>query len=824
MIDFLANRFNYGFYLGETLWIGNLGHFFIVLSFVLSGLAAFSFFKAEQTKDKGLSKIWNKIARNSYYIHGLSIFGIFALLFYMIFNHHFEYHYAWSHSSKDLPVYYIISSFWEGQEGSFLLWQFWHVVLGFILIKIAKDYENRVMTVVAFTQMLLGTMVLGIHIFGVKIGMNPFVLLRDVMSQAPIFAKADYLSFIEDGNGLNLLLQNYWMVIHPPVLFLGFALTVVPFAYAIASLWRADYTLWLRPALSWSLATIAFLGLGIFMGGAWAYESLSFGGFWAWDPVENASLVPWLLIVAGTHTLVAYKYTKRGLGISYLLLILTFIFILYSTFLTRSGVLGNTSVHSFTDLGMTGQLLIYMALLSIPAIILLIYRMSKIPKEKGEEAFSSREFWIFIGSLIFIISAAQITWDTSLPVVNKIFGSNLALDNEVVAHYNKVQIIIGILLAIGAAFVQFLAYKTGRLPKYFKYLGLTGGLAIITAIFLGFYFKFPFIIEYSLGENKLPFISTYWMMLLTGFFALYSNIAYILLVVKNKFWQWSGSISHIGFALFILGILISQGKQLPISINAMGINYGEGFEGEENQTNILLPEGDTLIMGKYWVSYEGRKTDVHNDKKELFNVSYYTKNADGSYTKDFELHPDAQINAGMGLVSNPDTKRFLTHDIFTHITSIPEKPKDPTVEVAEMHIGDTIFTSKHYVILEKFISNPVGGSLTFNDTLMGLGAVFSVNGFDGFSKELMPLYAININNSAVINPILIDYKTNLDFQLLKFNPQSESVELAYKDKEGNEDFIIMKAIVFPYINVLWIGGIIMLLGALMSAFKRYFNK
>ncbi|MEZ4916759.1 MAG: cytochrome c biogenesis protein CcsA [Chitinophagales bacterium] len=824
MIDFLANRFNYGFYLGETLWIGNLGHFFIVLSFVLSGLAAFSFFKAEQTKDKGLSKIWNKIARNSYYIHGISIFAIFALLFYMIFNHHFEYHYAWSHSSKDLPVYYIISSFWEGQEGSFLLWQFWHVILGFILIKIAKDYENRVMTVVAFTQMLLGTMVLGVHIFGVKIGMNPFVLLRDVMSQAPIFAKADYLSFIEDGNGLNLLLQNYWMVIHPPVLFLGFALTVVPFAYAIASLWKADYTSWLRPALAWSLATIAFLGLGIFMGGAWAYESLSFGGFWAWDPVENASLVPWLLIVAGTHTLVAYKYTKRGLGISYLLLILTFIFILYSTFLTRSGVLGDTSVHSFTDLGMTGQLLIYMALLSIPAIILLIYRMSKIPKEKGEEAFLSREFWIFIGSLIFIISAAQITWDTSLPVVNKIFGSNLALDNEVVAHYNKVQIIIGILLAIGAAFVQFLSYKTGRLSKYFKYLGLTVGLALVTAIFLGFYFNFPFIIEYSLGESKIPFISTYWMLLFTGFFALYSNIAYILLVVKNKFWQWSGSISHIGFALFILGTLISQGKQLPISINAMGINYGEGFEGEENQTNILLPEGDTLVMGKYWVSYEGRKTDIHNDKKELFNVSYYTKNTDGSYTKDFELHPDAQINAGMGLVSNPDTKRFLTHDIFTHVTSIPEKPKDPTAEVTEMHIGDTVFTSKHYVILEKFISNPVGGSLTFNDTLMGLGALLSVNGFDGFSKELMPLYAININNSTVINPILTDYKTNLEFQLLKFNPQTESVELAYKDKEGSEDFIIMKAIVFPYINVLWIGGIIMLLGALMSAFKRYFNK
>jgi cytochrome c-type biogenesis protein CcmF len=289
MLTYLSNRFNYGFFEGEALWIGNLGHFFIVLSFVMAGLASFSFFKAELSKNDGLQKLWNKIARYAFYTHGASIMGIFALLFYMILTHHYEYHYVWSHSSNDLPIYYIISSFWEGQEGSFLLWQFWHVVLGLILIKIAKNYENSVMSIVSFTQVLLGSMVLGIFVFGYKIGVNPFTLLRNTMPEAPIFAKADYLSFIVDGNGLNLLLQNYWMVIHPPILFLGFAATVVPFAYAVASLWKADYKEWLRPALAWSLFTIGILGTGIFMGGAWAYESLSFGGFWAWDPVENAS-------------------------------------------------------------------------------------------------------------------------------------------------------------------------------------------------------------------------------------------------------------------------------------------------------------------------------------------------------------------------------------------------------------------------------------------------------------------------------------------------------------------------------------------------------
>lgn len=820
MTEFLANRFNYGFFEGEALWIGNLGHFFILLSFIMSGLAAFAFFRAEVNKIESLKAVWNRVGRGAFYLHGFSVLSIFVLLFYMILNHHYEYHYAWSHSSNDLPVYYIISSFWEGQEGSFLLWQFWHVVLGFILIKKARDYENPVMSVVSFTQLLLGSMVLGIYILGYKIGVSPFTLLRNVMGDAPIFQNADYLNFIKDGNGLNLLLQNYWMVIHPPILFLGFASTVIPFAYAIASLWRADYEKWLRPAISWSLFAVGILGTGIFMGGAWAYESLSFGGFWAWDPVENASLVPWLLIVAGIHSLVAFKYTKRGLGISYLLLILTFIFILYSTFLTRSGVLGDTSVHSFTDLGMTGQLLIYMAFLTIPAIVLLVYRMNAIPKVEGEEAFLSREFWIFIGVLVFIISAAQITWDTSLPVTNKIFGTNIALGTEVVAHYNKVQIILGIFIAIGAATVQFFTYKRGNVSSYFKYLGLSFVLAILVSIGVGFYFEFPFIIEYSFGTNELPFISTYWMLMMTGFFALFSNVLYIVLVVKNKFWQWTGSISHIGFALFILGILISQGRQETISINAMGIDYGEGFEDEEKQTNILLPQNDTIMMGDYWVSYQGRHDEA---KKEIFTVNYAKKKGD-KVVESFDLKPDAQISDNMGLVSNPDTKHYLTEDVFTHITSIPEKPEEVQAQKGEMTIGDTIFTSQHYTILEKIVSNPANDDYVFSDTLLGLGAALKIYGFDGTERAITPLFVININNGSVENPVSKDVKTNLEFKITGFNPETETLSLDLKDFNGSEDFIIMKAIVFPYINVLWLGGIIMLLGAFLSSIKRYFNK
>ena len=135
------------------------------------------------------------------------------------------------------------------------------------------------------------------------------------------------------------------MVIHPPTLFLGFALTVVPFSYCIAGLWLKKYSDWIRPALPWTLVGCGILGLGILMGGYWAYETLNFGGYWNWDPVENAVYVPWLILVASLHTMITYKNSETALKASIILVISVFIAILYSTFLTRSGILGN---HLFT--------------------------------------------------------------------------------------------------------------------------------------------------------------------------------------------------------------------------------------------------------------------------------------------------------------------------------------------------------------------------------------------------------------------------------------------------------------------------------------------
>lgn len=290
-------------YIGEHLWAGTVGNAFVYLSLIsaLVSTIAYYFYSKET-----LTSEWKRFARTSFTIHSISVIGIAATLFYMLFNHMYEYSYVWQHSNNSMPMEYIMSCFWEGQEGSFLLWTFWNVVLGNILYRtIDSKWEAPTMAVYSLVQVFLASMLLGITIDDFSIGTNPFILLREnpQYANAPFIQMADYLSKI-DGNGLNPLLMNYWMTIHPPTLFLGFASTLPPFAFALAGLWKRDFTGWQKPALTWTFFSIMILGTGILMGGAWAYEALSFGGFWAWDPVENSSLVPWLLIVAAGHVMI----------------------------------------------------------------------------------------------------------------------------------------------------------------------------------------------------------------------------------------------------------------------------------------------------------------------------------------------------------------------------------------------------------------------------------------------------------------------------------------------------------------------------------------
>ena len=463
-------------FIGEHLLPGQIGHFFILLSLISSLGAAISYFLSVQKKDIIEASSWKKLARIFFYADIISVAGIFITLFYIISHHLFEYKYAWQHSSLSLETKYLLSCFWEGQEGSFLLWSIWQCVLGFVFMRKEKNWESPVMAILCFSQFCIATMIAGIAIGGLKIGSNPFILLRNsgVLDNAPAFhdingaIRQDYLSLLKDGNDLNPLLQNYWMVIHPPVLFMGFASTIIPFAFAIAGLWTKKLTEWTKAALPWSLFSAGVLGLGIMMGAAWAYESLNFGGYWAWDPVENAVLVPWLVLVAGIHTLLIYRHTGNALRSTNLFFILAFLLILYSTYLTRSGDLQDTSVHAFTDLGMNWQLRSFLFIFLIPSLFILIRNYKRIPFVPKEEEASSREFWMFIGSIVLFLASLLIIIMTSIPVFNKLAAfftgkekliNPLAVGEDSAYAYNRILIFVVIIISLFAGVGMYLRYK-----------------------------------------------------------------------------------------------------------------------------------------------------------------------------------------------------------------------------------------------------------------------------------------------------------------------------------------------------------------------------
>ena len=401
--------------------LGTIGELLILLSFAACAVSALAFFRSARLDGAAGAVLWKRVGRWGWGASSLFVIAASAILWVLLLDHRYEYAYVYQQSSNDLPLHYLISTFWAGQEGSFLLWILMMCGVGGALIGyVKKEYETPVMAVVGMCQLFLLSMVLGLQLGPVEIGSSPFMTLAEKFKDAPIFQQNP--GFVPaDGQGLNDLLQNPWMTIHPPMLFVGFSSMVVPFAFAVAALWKERYTEWVRPALPWTIGAVAVLGVGIAMGGYWAYVTLSFGGYWAWDPVENSSLVPWLVGVAAFHTMLVQKKSGSSQKASLFLSVLAYIFVIYSTFLTRSGILGDVSVHSFVDLGLYNQLLIWILSVAVIGFGLFIYRYNELPTPKEEPPVLSREFMIFSGAVLLCATSAVIILGTSAPIFGRIF-------------------------------------------------------------------------------------------------------------------------------------------------------------------------------------------------------------------------------------------------------------------------------------------------------------------------------------------------------------------------------------------------------------------
>ncbi len=803
---------------------GQIGHLLVIISFVAALVSAVSYFLGSR-KDGNISL--QRTGRIAFFVHAGGVLGVVLTLFLMIFNHHFEYQYVWQHSSLDLPMKYILSCFWEGQEGSFLLWGFWIMVLGLLLIWRTGKWEAGVMGFVALQQVFLTSFLLGIYVFGRKIGSTPFLLLEDALTQDPVFLFSNYMEFIQDGTGLNALLQNYWMVIHPPVLFLGFASITVPFAFAMAGLRSGTLQEWVKPALPWTLFAAMILGTGILMGGAWAYEALSFGGFWAWDPVENASLIPWLVIVAGLHTMVVNKATGHSLKATFILVFLAFFFVLYASFLTRSGILGDTSVHSFVVSGLENHLLLFLGVFTAIPLVLLIRNWKQIPGKKEEEKGSSREFWMFIGSLVLLFSALHVIFFTSIPAFNELlkgfnnwFGTGFKTDFtapvDPVGYFTGVQIWVGVLIALLTAIGQFFRYKSTSMKALRNSLVWAFLLAVLITSMAAGKLGYPITENISLFNGGIPFLNPKVLLLLFGLFAVFANAQYIFQVLKGKWKVSGGSISHIGFGLLLLGILISNANQQVISRNTSGINYGDDFDQDFKRNNILLYKNVPVAMGDFLVTYMG---DSVSNRETFYKVRYeQIDDRTGETKQSFELFPYLLLDKiSQQLTPNPDTKHYLTYDVFTHVSSVPKKDAEATTEESTRHtlgIGDSIGLGKSLLILNDI------RRIVSDDTIGAMAVFIETDG--NISEVIEPRFAV-VGNELRSEPVSLSLSDgSITFRTILTEENRFVFEIT--EKGVSNEWIIMKAIVFPMINLVWLGMVIMALGFLVSMRRRMKEK
>jgi len=814
-------------YNGEHLLIGQIGLLLTLLAFFGAMVAVYANFKASNASNELEERPWQKLARISFIVNAIAVVGLFLTLYLIIYNHYFEYKYAHQHSKRSLDMQYLLSCFWEGQEGSFMLWGFWNALLGILLIRWSKKWEFPVMTVMSLVQLFLASFLIGIYFFDVRIGTNPFVLMRNEFPDAPIFQDADYLSkYLTDGNGLNVLLQNYWMVIHPPILFLGFASSVVPYAYAVAGLWKKDHGGWVRPALPWSLFCAGILGLGIMMGAAWAYESLTFGGYWAWDPVENASMVPWLLLVAGIHTLLIFQSTGYSLKASYLFIVLAFIFVLYSTFLTRTGVLGDTSVHSFTGEGSTLYWHLIIMLLGFIGLPLVLYLRDRknIPVIVKEESMTSREFWMFVGSLLLLISGIYIIVLTSLPFINKLFGTKWAIGEDVEYVYNRIMVLVAVIIGVLTAFAQYLKYKQTESKYYWSKMRVPLVVSILAFVIIAYFGEIRYD-KYGLG-----FLVAIHLALMMSVYAVIANAFYLGTVLKWKMKAAGSSIAHFGFGMMIVGILISSANKELISENRTGIAVkglkdAKGRE-EDPLENITLIHNIPTPMGKYTVTYLGDSIEEKNNKV-YFKINFIkTDTSDNHVTEQFNVTPNAFLmksDEGTQLSSNPGARHYLTNDVFVYITSWlnPDNITDTaSFRYTKIKSGDTVYYSNGFVIVDRLVSANKNDNKDLPLVDSAWISELTVFSKEGRRSDATPAYFIKEDMPSIKTDTIMDQGLVLSLQ----KRASGAVELGIKESDAAMRYITMKAYRFPWINLLWLGTIIMFAGFMISMWFRMKSK
>lgn len=377
--------------------MSSLGHFCLTLAWLLS---LFGFIGGALAAKRGDRKLF--LAVRGATISGAAASGLaIAALGAAFLTNDYSIQYVWQYSNASMENIYKFSAIWGGMDGSMLLWAFILSVSSAVVAFSSLDLPRKLMPWVLSVINSSLLFFLSVCLFFT----NPFRLIR-----------ANFIP--PDGNGLNPLLQNPYMAIHPPMLYLGFTTFSIPFAFCAGALLAGDLgNQWIRLTRRWTLIAWGFLTVGIVLGGKWAYEVLGWGGFWAWDPVENASFFPWLTGTAFLHSVMVQERKNMLKMWNIWLIILTYALTVFGTFLTRSGVV--QSVHAFAETDIGWIFLIYLGLLLGSGAALTWMRRKELASERKIESFLSREAAFLINNLIFLSICFATIWGVMFPVLSE---------------------------------------------------------------------------------------------------------------------------------------------------------------------------------------------------------------------------------------------------------------------------------------------------------------------------------------------------------------------------------------------------------------------
>ena len=463
------------------------------------------------------------VARAAFRVQWLGLLGGAVFLWWILFHHQFQFQYVHDYSSKDMPSYYVYAAFWGGQEGTFLLWALITTTLGLVLMR----WKSALMQPAMF---FLNIPVILLTFLGAIRG--PF--LHSVQAYT-------------DGAGLNPLLQDYWMTIHPPILFTGFSSFVVPFAIACAALWKRDYDGWVKPVLPWVVFSTAIQATGFIMGGVWAYKVLGWGGYWGWDPVENGSLIPWLSNIGLLHGLLVQRVTGSLRRTNFFLAVTSYVLVLYASFLTRSGVLADFSVHSFAasdtwnlPFGLGGFLLLFVAAAGLVGYGLLVSRLREIPRAPQALGAFSRESFLWLGQLVFMLMCLLVAVGMSAPLITRLFGPP---SNVQTSYYNLVNAPLAIAMGLLLGIAPLLRWRQHEAEAFLKAVLPAAAFGVVVAVVaavLGVRQPIPAAIVFAMA------------------FALAANTMVTLRGFKASWKHGVAFLGHMGASVLIIGVIASR--------------------------------------------------------------------------------------------------------------------------------------------------------------------------------------------------------------------------------------------------------------------------